>query len=85
MVHVQIHHPNLKNNMAGEAGFHTGGGGGGARDFSSPAKIPPPPPPQNFESLCTILYGFVILGDFSWRFDLLPLRYVRIKWCGLSR
>ena len=83
MVHVQIHHPNLKNNMAGEAGFHTEGGGG-RQGFFLPSESSPPPP-QNFESLCTILYGFVILGDFSWRFDLLPLRYVRIKWCGLSR
>ena len=60
--------------------FHTGGPG-----FPLPAKVPPPP--QNFESLCTILYGFMVLGDFSWSFDELPLlnQYVRIRWCGLSR
>ena len=46
-----------------------GGGGGAPRDFPSPAKVPPPPPPQNFESVCTVLYGFVVLGDFSWSCD----------------
>ena len=53
------------------AGLHTEGGGGAPRDFLSPAKVPlvTPPPPQNFESLCTILYGFMVLGDFSWSFD----------------
>ena len=41
-------------------GFHTEGGGGGGGGGG---------PPQNFESLCTILYGLMVLGDFSWSFD----------------
>ena len=48
-------------------GFIQGGGGGGGvpRDFPSSAKVPPPPPPR---ILKVYLYGFMVLGDFSWNF-----------------
>ena len=42
-----------------------GGGGGGAQGFPLPSESSP----QKFESLCTILYGSMVLGDFSWSFD----------------
>ena len=56
---------------------YRGRGGGGTQGLllpseSSPPPPPPPPqglllpsessPPQNFEHLCTILYGFMVLG-----------------------
>ena len=53
--------------ISARTGFHMGGGGG-AQGFPLPSESESPPP-QNFESLCTILYGFMVLGDFSWSFD----------------
>ena len=46
-------------------GFHTEGGEGAQGFPLTSESFPPPPPSQNFESLFTILYGSMVLGDFS--------------------